>query len=280
MRIVANAPDVIHLEARSILVRGVVVGRRVTPTQTSVTTFVTYERPAAGLVWAVVGPVHRRLAAFLMEHACTRSALSATAVRTPEAAYRATPWVIRDITPDFRLLDVWTLPMQGGRDDFAGAVDIVADFDPADLDSRIARTLFAIRSVLGRATGWDDATTPRAIPGHRETSLRTRLPRHPEDGAAGGELGWVMRQTGGGFSPLYRTDTEWAAEISNGTVHGVLHLAWVERGGGRYQAEMGVYVKPRGTLGRAYLLAIQPFRHLLVYPALLRQVDREWKARA
>lgn len=52
------------------------------------------------------------------------------------------------------------------------------------------------------------------------------------------------------FAPLYRTDDEWAAEISNDTVHGVLRLGWVAQGGGRYRTQMGVYVKPRGALGR------------------------------
>ena len=53
------------------------------------------------------------------------------------------------------------------------------------------------------------------------------------------------------FSPLYRTDEEWAAEISNGTVHAVMHLTWVERSEGVFQGQMGVYVKPRGRLGAA-----------------------------
>ena len=35
--------------------------------------------------------------------------------------------------------------------------------------------------------------------------------------------------------PLFRTDNEFAAELSNQTVHGVMHLAWVDRGEGRYQ---------------------------------------------
>ena len=50
------------------------------------------------------------------------------------------------------------------------------------------------------------------------------------------------------FVPLYRTDDEFAAEISNQTVHGVMHLAWVDQGEGRYQGQMAVYVKPRGAL--------------------------------
>ena len=35
-----------------------------------------------------------------------------------------------------------------------------------------------------------------------------------------------------------------------------------------------VLVKPNGLLGAAYMAAIRPFRHLIVYPALLRQIER------
>jgi hypothetical protein len=31
--------------------------------------------------------------------------------------------------------------------------------------------------------------------------------------------------------------------------------------------------------GSAYLLLIEPFRHLIVYPALMRQLERSWRAR-
>lgn len=79
--------------------------------------------------------------------------------------------------------------------------------------------------------------------------------------------------------PLYRTDDEWAAEISNETVHGVVHLAWVSRGEGRYRGQMAVYVKPRGLLGEAYMRMIEPFRRFIVYPALMRQIGRAWEAR-
>ena len=53
---------------------------------------------------------------------------------------------------------------------------------------------------------------------------------------------------------------EWAAELSNGTVHAVLHLAWVEQGDGRHRGQMGVYIKPRGKLGATYMALIRPFR--------------------
>ncbi len=81
------------------------------------------------------------------------------------------------------------------------------------------------------------------------------------------------------FAPLYRTDVEFAAELSNRTVHGVMHLAWVDQGEGRYQGQMAVYVKPRGWFGSAYMALIRPFRHWVVYPALMRQIERAWNAR-
>ena len=91
-------------------------------------------------------------------------------------------------------------------------------------------------------------------------------------------IGNAIQRAGGDFAPLYRTDEEWAAEISNATVHGVLHLAWVDQGEGRYRGQLGIYVKPRGRLGEAYITLIEPFRHLIVYPALMRQIERMWDA--
>jgi hypothetical protein len=42
---------------------------------------------------------------------------------------------------------------------------------------------------------------------------------------------------------------------------------------------MAVLVKPNGLLGRAYMAAIKPFRHLIVYPKMLRQIESEWRTR-
>jgi hypothetical protein len=42
---------------------------------------------------------------------------------------------------------------------------------------------------------------------------------------------------------------------------------------------MAVLVKPRGSLGAAYMALIKPFRHHIVYPALMRQLERTWRGR-
>lgn len=82
------------------------------------------------------------------------------------------------------------------------------------------------------------------------------------------------------FSSLYLLDDEWAAEIVNRTVHGVMHIGWVPDETGGYRGEMAVYVKPNGLLGTAYMAAIRPFRHLIVYPPLMQEIERDWRAGA
>src|SRR3712207_9124473 len=43
--------------------------------------------------------------------------------------------------------------------------------------------------------------------------------------------------------------------------------------------QMAVLVKPNGLFGKAYMAAIKPFRYLIVYPALMRMIEREWRGR-
>jgi hypothetical protein len=38
-------------------------------------------------------------------------------------------------------------------------------------------------------------------------------------------------------------------------------------------------VKRSGLFGTAYMAAIRPFRHVIVYPAMMRQIERDWRAR-
>jgi hypothetical protein len=82
------------------------------------------------------------------------------------------------------------------------------------------------------------------------------------------------------FTPLYVTDDEFALEIANQTVHGVMHVGWVPDGTGGYRGQMAVLVKPNGVFGVAYLAAIAPFRHLVVYPLMMRGIGRAWRQSA
>lgn len=199
-------------------------------------------------------------------------------MRIPTAEHEAHDWVIGRIAPDFELLDAWALPVRGGAEDFDAFLNTFARIDPADTGPVVVRILFAVRYRLGAWFGWDDAVE-RPIPGHVETTLAARLPDELRGSAAVSATDEDTREKTAGFVPLYRTAEEWASEISNGTVHGVLHLAWVQQDSGDFRAELGVYVKPRGRMGRLYLAAIAPFRHLIVYPALMRHAASTWETR-
>jgi hypothetical protein len=182
-------------------------------------------------------------------------------MRLPNTAHTSRPWRIHELTCDFRLEDVWALPTQGGPDDFPRLVQRFASADPSQSSSRAVRAFFAIRWKLGGLLGWDD---PDAGLGSRVPTLRDRLPAD-------------LRETPGPdfdalpFTSLYLLGDEWAAEIANRTMHGVMHIGWVPDGTGGYRAQMAVLVKPNGLFGSAYMAAIRPFRHLIVYPAMLRE---------
>ncbi|HEX5983801.1 MAG TPA: DUF2867 domain-containing protein [Solirubrobacterales bacterium] len=198
------------------------------------------------------------------------------------AEHESRPLRIHDLVSDFTLEDVWALPTRGGPEDFEALLEMVGSFDPTQADSRAARFLWDLRDRLGAWFGLGEISTPAdrqasgglKIPGTDETSLRDRLPPDLRGTAAGMSFDPLP------FVPLYRTEREAAAEISNRTVHGVAHLAWVERDDGGYEGRMAVYVKPRGALGSAYMALIKPFRYLVVYPALMRQIERAWERRA
>jgi len=194
-------------------------------------------------------------------------------MRLSNSEHEAHPWRISEIAPDFRLEDVWALPVEGSAADFRSLLVVVGSLDPANAASRATRTLFSIRYRLGEWFGWDDPSGGDVVPNEWHDSLSARLPEDLRDTAAG----LALRSKD--FIPLYLTDTELAAEISNRTVHAVMHVAWVEQSEGVYRGQMAVYVKPRGRFGQAYMAAIAPFRHRIVYPALMREIGKAWDAR-
>jgi Protein of unknown function (DUF2867) len=199
----------------------------------------------------------------------------------PSSSHLRHPWRIHEIVPDFRLEDVWALPVEGDADEFSDLLELVGSLRPGE-DSAAARFLWQLRDRLGAwfgigristAAGDAQPASPPPVPGTGEPSLAGRVPADLRDTTAGFDFGTLP------FTPLYRTADEAAAEISNQTVYGVAHLGWAEQEDGRYQGRMAVYVKPRGLLGQAYMELIKPFRYLVVYPALMRQLEREWEER-
>lgn len=190
-------------------------------------------------------------------------------MRLPNSAHTSRPWRIHEIAPDFELEDVWELPATGGPDELPVLVDHFAHGDPAESPSRAVRLLFAIRWKVGNLLGWDG--TDAGI-GSRVPTLYERLPDDLRE-SPGPDFAALP------FTSLYLTRDEFAAETANRTMHGVMHIGWVGDGRG-YRARMAVLVKRNGIFGKAYMASIRPFRRLLVYPGLMRQIEAEWHARS
>jgi uncharacterized protein DUF2867 len=192
-------------------------------------------------------------------------------LRLPPSAHTSRPWRIHEIAAGFRVEDVWELPGRGGPDDFPRLARFFASLDPSQGSSRTTRALFAIRARLGDLLGLDD---PDAGLDERVPTLRASLPEDLRDGPAGPTFDPLP------FTPLYLTEDEFAAEAANRTVHGIIHIGRIPDEAGGFRAQMAILVKPNGLLGTAYLTAIRPFRHLIVYPALMRDAAGAWTARS
>jgi hypothetical protein len=203
--------------------------------------------------------------------------------RVGEGVYRARPWRVHALAADFRLLDVWRLPLDADPDPTRGQT-----FDRflrlflangVQADSALANALFRLRLVAGRVLGLDRPGRPPGIPGTDEPSIAVRL--GPADRARDRTAALVL-DVPALAAPVYVFEEEALFEIANRTVSALLHLGWVDaaaRAGAtaRKTAELAVYVKPRGRLGAVYMALIGPFRHTFVYPPWLGRIGRLWR---
>ncbi|GAA2602212.1 DUF2867 domain-containing protein [Actinomadura fulvescens] len=193
-------------------------------------------------------------------------------MRLSKTEHRTRPWRVHEIAADFQTEDVWAVRTPGGGpDDLPRMVSslISADF-PAGAPLPV-RVVWNVRWKLGALLGWD---REKDGIGRRVPSLMTRMPDDLVAAPRGPEFEGVP------FTSLYQLHDEWAAEMANRTVHTIMHVGWVPDGSGGYRGQLTVLVKGNGRFGAAYLAAIMPFRRLLVFPVLLRLIERGWRQSA
>jgi hypothetical protein len=161
------------------------------------------------------------------------------------------------------LHDVWTVDLSGGGPGRTLAdVRLVHDRLP---QSRLAAVLFGVRRLIGRLFAWDRS------PMRPQESVGARL---SEDDRRASQPATGTRV--GAFLLVYQHPTEALLETRNATVHGFVCLALAPRPEG-YRLYLAVYVRPVSWLTRPYLLAIEPFRRFLLYPAMRRRIRRAWR---
>ncbi|MEO1087741.1 MAG: DUF2867 domain-containing protein [Acidobacteriota bacterium] len=160
-------------------------------------------------------------------------------------------WWVSEYARDFELLDLWQYPIEAEeKEDFEIFLEVHDMAEMVKDTSAVVRALFGLRLVMGRIFGWD---------------------------AADSEVGSGNRVAG--FQEVYRDDRELVLRTENATVTALMHLGWVELANGRFTAQLAVYAIPKGAVGRGYMALISPFRHGLVYPALMRAGKRRWRER-
>jgi hypothetical protein len=185
-------------------------------------------------------------------------------MRAPADEYRSLKLRVHELLYDVPLYDVSVVDLPGG-----GAGRSVADIRALELGaapSRIATAIYGARHLLGRVFGWDRR------PMRPEESLVSRL---SERDRRDSEV--TPGTPDGPFLVLYQFPGEALRETRNATVHGYICTALARTATG-YRLYWGVYVRPVSWLTRPYLIAIEPFRRFILYPAMLRRIRRAWLA--
>jgi hypothetical protein len=197
------------------------------------------------------------------------------------------PWKVHEIAKDFELLDVWEFPIwadQTRNQDFSSFLNVMQQPTKTHVSSffsirsLIARLLVSLRVFLGGLFGLDKSINYLPIPGCKEKSLKERLSdedlkRSLVESAGEEEQSKFVWRT------VYLYENEMLTELSNDTVHALMHFGWIHKSGDYFTAQLAVYAKPRGNLGEFYLRIIMPFRHAIVYPAMMEEVKKRWEGR-
>jgi hypothetical protein len=182
-----------------------------------------------------------------------------------EQDYRRLDLRAHSLLADVPLHDVWHVDLPGGG---AGrtVLDLRTLLPVGELTADLpVRFLFRFRALLGRRFGWD-REPPQAS---RETYLHRLSPADRESSLVppGSSIGR--------FRVLFVSPREAILETRNATVHGFVVVALLETKSG-YDLYSGIYVRPVGRFTAWYMRLIDPFRRLIIYPAILRRVRAAW----
>jgi hypothetical protein len=71
-RVLRSEDDVLHMRTEGPLLRAEIVARRTSESAAGFTTFLFYKRRGTPALWLVIGPLHRRVAPYLLRRAAVR----------------------------------------------------------------------------------------------------------------------------------------------------------------------------------------------------------------
>lgn len=179
-------------------------------------------------------------------------------------------WRVHRLLPDLRIEDVWELPVE--MESNQGIGELYHAFVKAleeTATSGIAGWLFKLRLLIGDVLGWEDPKKAKAQ--FPKGSIRARYA--DQEGLTRLDMNYPSF---GDFVPVYDLREEMLSEIENETVLAAAHFGRVVNNEGKYKVQMTIYVKPKGWFGAFYMALIKPFRLIIVYPAMLSLIGRQW----
>ncbi|MGD2151929.1 MAG: DUF2867 domain-containing protein [Gemmatimonadales bacterium] len=207
--------------------------------------------------------------ALVLNFAFLWSATTGGELRLAPAEFQAKDFRVNSFLADVPLHDVWVFQLRGGDQGLtlSDAREALAQASPLEANTAVA-VLVAFRMLFGGLTGLDDEKYF-----DNASSYANRLTE--EDRAR------TLVQPGGGgdlFRTVYVFENEALAEMMNRTAHAFFCMA-IEPASDGYTMYWAIYVRETGGLTPIYMSLIDPFRRYIVYPAIVRTVERNWAAR-
>ena len=163
------------------------------------------------------------------------------------------------------LHDVWAVDLPRWRNGVTLDEFLRATSNRPFTPSPLVRMLLDIRLFAGRLFGWDREPAAAAW---KTFAVRLTDDDHSRSLTSAGTLD-------GFFRVVYRFENEQLVELINRTAHAAAVSALVETTS-TYRFYFAVYVRSVNRFTPLYMALIDPFRKLIVYPALLRSVSASW----
>ncbi len=177
---------------------------------------------------------------------------------------------VHALLADVPLSDVWVFRLSAGNGehklrDFRElwSEDRIKDLGP------VVEQLFKLRNALGDLFSWDNEENRITVSSYAKGLTKNELEHsRVQPGTP------VM----GSFHALYEFENEALDEIINATVH-VFSLMAMEKTAEGYTVYWAIYVKNTSRITPIYMALIEPFRKLLVYPAIIKKLELVWESK-
>jgi len=190
-------------------------------------------------------------------------------MRIEKEEFKTKPLRVHEFLSDVPLHDVWVFHLHGGENRTLADFRVLLNHENAQDFSIFVSLLFRLRATLGCIFGWDEERKDH--PAKSYISFLTDAERRRsliEPGST----------TIGSFRAVYCFSNEALDEIINATVHSFSLLA-MEPSTNGYTVYWAIYVKPLNWFTPVYMALIDPFRHIFVYPAIIKKIEGAWAKR-